>query len=282
MRLTPRNWSDFQHYKNRCPPWIRLHRKLLDNKDFQRLPVESRALAPMLWLLASESVDGVIDATLDDLAFRLRSSEPEITLALRPLVEKGFFSMEQDASSVLATRRQSAEPETEAERETEREAEAQFGQAAAAAKPKRAGKPKAEPPASSLVWVAYATAYRDRYGVEPVRNAPVNAQLAQVVGRIPASEAPLIAAWYVGLDDRFYVAAGHSTALLLRDCEALRTRWVTNRQRPFLNEQPPQTTAESAHQRGQRQRMSEFAPGVAAEAPGMQREIIDVTANVLG
>ena len=34
MILTVRNWSDFQHYKDRSPPWIRLHRDLLDNYEF--------------------------------------------------------------------------------------------------------------------------------------------------------------------------------------------------------------------------------------------------------
>ena len=102
MRIVPKNWRDFQHYKNRNPPWIRLHRNLLDNKDFHRLPVASRALAPMLWLLASESVDGSIDADPDNLAFRLRASEKDIASALRPLLEHGFFVVEQGDSAVLA------------------------------------------------------------------------------------------------------------------------------------------------------------------------------------
>jgi len=28
MLLKTKKWSDFQHYKNRCPPWIKLHRNL--------------------------------------------------------------------------------------------------------------------------------------------------------------------------------------------------------------------------------------------------------------
>jgi hypothetical protein len=144
-KIVPKNWRDFQHYKDRNPPWIRLHRGLLDNKDFQRLPVASRALAPMLWLIASESVDGVINADPDDLAFRLRTTEKEISVALRPLLEKGFFLPVQDASTPLAGRLQSAVPETEAETETsqrpealtEAEAETGFGPPAVAGKPRR-------------------------------------------------------------------------------------------------------------------------------------------------
>lgn len=254
MKLITRNWRDFQHYKDRAPPWIRLHRGLLDNKDFQRLPVESRALAPMLWLLASESVDGVIDATTDDLAFRLRSTEQEISVALRPLIEKGFFVLEQGDSNVLADRLHVAVPETEAERETDSEAEAlqrteaetSSGQAATAAKPARKRSAK-EPAPTGMVWNAYATAYQDRYGVLPVRNAPVNAQLAQFVGRVGAEEAPHIAAWYVTHNHRFYVDSCHSTAALLRDAEKLRTQWATNRVVTATQAQQADKTATNAN-----------------------------------
>lgn len=138
MILRVRNWKDFQHYKDRAPPWIRLHRALLDNKDFHRLPVESRALAPMLWLLASESIDGVIDATADDLAFRLRTNERDILLALTPLIEKGFFVMDPDASNTLASCDQVAVPETEALQRTETETETEAEAETEAEKPTRA------------------------------------------------------------------------------------------------------------------------------------------------
>lgn len=120
MLLLPKNWREFQHYKDRNPPWIRLHRKLLDDRDFQRLPVASRALAPMLWLLASESKDGTFDGSVEELAFRLRTSEKEIAAGLNPLIDKQFFVV---ASSVLADGEQVA-PESCSETETETETEA--------------------------------------------------------------------------------------------------------------------------------------------------------------
>jgi hypothetical protein len=230
MRLVPRNWRDFQHYKDRNPPWIRLHRGLLDNKDFQRLPVASRALAPMLWLLASESVDGVINADPDDLAFRLRSTEKEISVALRPLIDKRFFELVQDASTTLAPCLRSAVPETETEAlqraETDSETEAETSQVPAKPRAKRS----TEPPVSSAAWKAYAEAYESRYGAVPVRNASVNGQMAQFVGRIPADEAPAVAAFYLTHQHGLYVSAMHPVNLLLRDCEKLRTEWATNRQ----------------------------------------------------
>lgn len=119
MRLAPKGWASFQHYKDRNPPWIRLHKTLLDNYEFQQLPVASRALAPMLWLLASDSKDGVFDGSITKLAFRLRQTEKEITAALKPLIDNGFFFQVQSASKALAECKQDAVPEAETEEETE-------------------------------------------------------------------------------------------------------------------------------------------------------------------
>ena len=114
--MKPKNWSHFQHYKDRCPPWIKLHKELLNDRAFMTLPTASKALAPLLWLLASESKDGTFDASLDELTFRLRMPESDIKTGLKHLIDKGFFV---DDSNVLADRYQDAIPETETERETE-------------------------------------------------------------------------------------------------------------------------------------------------------------------
>ena len=119
--LYPKNWQTFQHYKDRNPPWIKLHKSLLDDPVFQCLPVASRALAPMLWLQASCEVDGHIDMTTEQLAFRLRMTHKELLDALNPLIMAGLFV---DASGMLASCLQDARPETETkpEKETKREA----------------------------------------------------------------------------------------------------------------------------------------------------------------
>ena len=115
MLLKPKNWAHFQHYKDRCPPWIKLHRDLLNNRDFMRLPLASKALAPMLWLLASESKDGAFDGSLDELVFRLHITPKEYEDGLKPLLDKGFFISD---GVMLAPRLQSAIPEREGETET--------------------------------------------------------------------------------------------------------------------------------------------------------------------
>lgn len=125
MKLTPKNWDNFQHYKHRSPPWIKLHRNLLDDMQYQRLPVASKAIAPMLWLLASESNDGVIHRTPEEIAFRLRMTEKEVFSAIKPLIDNGFFiedsNMLAECLQDATTEREKSRVRVEKEREKEKE-----------------------------------------------------------------------------------------------------------------------------------------------------------------
>jgi hypothetical protein len=131
MKIRPKNWANFQHYKDvhyangARPGWIKFHHKLLDDFEFQSLPVASRALAPMLWLIASEDREGAVDADPEKLAFRLRWTGSDISDALSPLIGKGFFEVIQfpspDARPTLDPLY--SEPRTEKRREEERREE---------------------------------------------------------------------------------------------------------------------------------------------------------------
>lgn len=114
MTLTVKNWTKFQHYKGRRPPWIKLHRDLLDDYEYSCLPLASRALAPCIWLIASESEDGSLPCDMPKLAFRLRVTEKELVDALKPLIEHDFI---EDASDMLATRKQNRTPDLDLDSE---------------------------------------------------------------------------------------------------------------------------------------------------------------------
>lgn len=101
---------------------------------------------------------------------------------------------------------------------------------AATASPRKAGRPSGEQAKTNGdVWNAYADAYSQRYGVDPVRNAKVNSMIKQVVDRI-GKDAVHVAAFYVQHNEFQYIRSTHSVNLLLRDCESLRTQWATNMQ----------------------------------------------------
>lgn len=97
----------------------------------------------------------------------------------------------------------------------------------------RNGKPRndsdATREANRITWQSYCAAYVDRYGVEPVRNARVNRNVADLVGRLGATEAPAVAGWYLTHNGSDYVRAQHSVGMLLAHCEGLRTQWATGR-----------------------------------------------------
>jgi hypothetical protein len=118
MLLKPKNWSVFQHYKDRSPPWIKLHRDILNDRQYMCLPIASKALAPMLWLLASECKEGVFDASVEELHFRLRMDEKDIKVGIKALIDSGFFVI---VSEMLAPCYQDAIPEREGEAEKETE-----------------------------------------------------------------------------------------------------------------------------------------------------------------
>ncbi|MFJ2455382.1 hypothetical protein ACIOWK_27220 [Pseudomonas protegens] len=96
-------------------------------------------------------------------------------------------------------------------------------------KPKQKQKTEAQI-ANANTWDAYTIAYLERYGVEPVRNAKVNGQVAQLVHRLGAEEAPCVAAFYVSINDSFFIRASHEFGLLVARAEGIRTQWLTGRQ----------------------------------------------------
>ena len=76
MTLRIKNWGEFQHFKDRAPPWIKLYKKLLDDKNWHELDADAAKCLISLWLLASET-EGDLPST-QEIAFRLRLSEKSI------------------------------------------------------------------------------------------------------------------------------------------------------------------------------------------------------------
>src|SRR5690242_9529985 len=102
-----KNWREFQHYKHRDPPWIKLHRRLLNDPEWFALDGDASKMLANCWLLASEH-----DGELPDvkaMAFRLRMTEKAVVAQLSKL----NHWLEQDASAPLALRLQHADTETE-------------------------------------------------------------------------------------------------------------------------------------------------------------------------
>ena len=168
-------------------------------------------------------------------------------IALKPLLAKAFLQFGQhldegfrEALATLVEPFANPEPEPEPLQNLNRSqnpAQPEPGCAGpAAAEPTPTAKAKAAPKpseasqsAASKAWALYSAAYVRRHGAEPVRNAKTNGQFGQLVARLGTEEAGLVAAFFVGHDNAYYVRCMHDVNALLRDAEKLRTEWATNR-----------------------------------------------------
>lgn len=102
--LRVKNWTEFQHYKDRNPPWIKLHRALLDDYEFSRLQDASKAHLMLIWLFASQK-NGLVP---EDPAFLKRKLGLEKEPNLNLFINHGLLIPEQDASETLSDSKQSA------------------------------------------------------------------------------------------------------------------------------------------------------------------------------
>ena len=110
-----KNWTKFQHFKDRRPPWVKLYRDILDDIEWHELDPLAAKVLVMLWLIASED-DGRIPDT-KTLAFRLRLTE----VKTKEVVIKLSHWLEQDDINVISERYQPDPLETERETEKEKE-----------------------------------------------------------------------------------------------------------------------------------------------------------------
>ena len=112
-------------------------------------------------------------------------------------------------------------------------------------KPPMTAKPKRNTPnpANTETWQAYRAAYLQAYGVEPLRNAKVNGQIANFVKLVGEDKAPHIAAFYVSHPNHWYRTKGHDFGTLLANAQALSTDWQRNTRTTSVQTRQQEKTA---------------------------------------
>lgn len=83
--------------------------------------------------------------------------------------------------------------------------------------------------ACRATWKSYSEAYEKRYGCAPLRNAELNAAIKSFCKKLPYHEAPQVAAFYVSLNDKFYVSQYHPAPLMSKNAAKLRTQWLASK-----------------------------------------------------
>ena len=109
-----KNFDKYQHYKNRKPPWIKLYNDILDDYEFACLQDDSKMHLIAIFLLASRYHNKI----RSDSSWIAKRINAKNKVDLDVLEEAGFI-IYLDDSIMLASRKQSAIPETETEKEKE-------------------------------------------------------------------------------------------------------------------------------------------------------------------
>lgn len=118
--LRIRNWQKYQHYKDRRPPWIKLHFQMLSSRDWVLASNSERVLAIASMLIASQS-DNEMGEFLADPDYFQRVAYLNDPPDFNPLIRMGFLEVvDEDAS---ACKRMLANACSETETETEKETE---------------------------------------------------------------------------------------------------------------------------------------------------------------
>lgn len=92
-----KNWENYQHYKDRCPPWVKLHTEILTSRTWIMVSDASKLLAVASMMLASKH-NGKIP---HDEAYIQRAANLENRPDFKELIENDFFVLA-DASIVQA------------------------------------------------------------------------------------------------------------------------------------------------------------------------------------
>ena len=117
-----RNLDKYQHYKDRSPPWIKLHQATLDDYHFAQLPDTAKAHLMCIWLIAARA-DNKLPFDPDWIAHAIHAKS---TVDLDILLAGRFIEAinvrarrKRPASKSLAGCKQVARPERETEEERE-------------------------------------------------------------------------------------------------------------------------------------------------------------------
>ena len=82
---------------------------------------------------------------------------------------------------------------------------------------------------TKVAWERFTAAYRERYGVDPIRNKLNNTHMKNLVERL-GKEAPAVACFYVrNVNDQYIIRNTHALGLLLKGAESYHTQWATGR-----------------------------------------------------
>ena len=114
--FTVKNYDEFQHYKDRNPPWIKFYNTTLDDLDLEELSDAEKGHLFLIWLLASKYENKLPY----DEKWVARKIGAKSLVNLDVLEQYGFIISNQPRSAQLSLSYENDCLETETETETEK------------------------------------------------------------------------------------------------------------------------------------------------------------------
>lgn len=151
-QLKVRNWEQFQHYKDRNPPWIKLHFALLASEDWVTLDDASKLLAVVCMLVASRN-NGLVP---NNPAYLKRVAYLDRLPKLKPLIDCGFLEIPQADASPMQASASAAQAVARPETETDTEKKEALSETSSDQPPK-SSKKHIYPEPFEAAWKAYPT-----------------------------------------------------------------------------------------------------------------------------
>lgn len=93
-----KNWGEFQHYKDRAPPWIKLHRSMLTSRTWVSASDSERTLAIACMLIAADTDNKIPD----DPAYVRRVAYLNCDPDFKSLLRSQFIELVDENGSVIA------------------------------------------------------------------------------------------------------------------------------------------------------------------------------------
>lgn len=103
-------WATYQHYKDRSPPWIKLHANTMTSQTWVNLDNAGRVLAIACMLVAADTDNRIPD----DPAFMRRRAYLEQDPDFGALVRVGFIELVSDSKGLARERKRAQPPDKRA------------------------------------------------------------------------------------------------------------------------------------------------------------------------
>ena len=99
MRVKVKKWDHFQHYKNRNPPWVKLHNDMLTSETWALASDKDRLLMVVALMVGSRGTNSGVLASeeyVKRIAYLQKAPD------FKPLLKLGFFVEVDEDDNVLA------------------------------------------------------------------------------------------------------------------------------------------------------------------------------------